>query len=396
MKTYNKDIFVEKLRTVNFPNYENFQDANSAYSDFLSKLTDVINEVAPFKQSNVKNRSQEWFDGEVAEKISTRDKLYKKFKKSRLHVDELCFKEARNIAENLIKKKKKELFGNKINDNIKNPKELWKVLNDIGLPKKGSSGTQNICLKDNDEYVFDSTSTANIFKNSFSDIAKNLLDKLPIAPNRFNKETISAYYKSLNLKNKFRFSLVSVDTVHKILTNFNITKSTGNDGISGVFLKDGAEVLATPISQLCNLSILTSSFPDNCKTAKLLPLYKKGCKTDPQNYRSISLLPLISKVIEKVVHNQTQTFLDENNILYNSQSGFRKKYSTDSCLALLTDKVAKGFDSGVYTGMILIDLQKVFDTIDHEILLEKMSFVGFSKQVIDWFRSYLSNRTFLR
>ena len=161
-----------------------------------------------------------------------------------------------------------------------------------------------------------------------------------------------------------------------------------------MFLKDGAEVLATPISQLCNLSILTSSFPDNCKTAKLLPLYKKGCKTDPQNYRPISLLPLISKVIEKVVHNQTQTFLDENNILYNSQSGFRKKYSTDSCLALLTDKVAKGFDSGVYTGMILIDLQKVFDTIDHEILLEKMSFVGFSKQVIDWFRSYLSNRTF--
>ena len=78
MKTYTKDIFVEKLRTVNFPNYENFQDANSAYSDFLSKLTDVINEVAPFKQSKVKNRSQEWFDGEVAEKISTRDKLYQK------------------------------------------------------------------------------------------------------------------------------------------------------------------------------------------------------------------------------------------------------------------------------------------------------------------------------
>ena len=202
---------------------------------------------------------------------------------------------------------------------------------------------------------------------------------MPIAPNRFNKETISEYYKNLNLKNEFQFSIVSVESVHKILINFDITKSAGNDGVTGVFLKDGADILASPIAQLCNLSISTSSFPDNCKAAKLLPLYKKGCKTDPKNYRPISLLPLVSKVFEKIVHNQTQSFLDENNILYNSQSGFSKKYSTDSCLGLLTDKVAKGFDSGVYTGMILIDLQKAFDTIDHEILLQKMSFVGFSK-----------------
>ena len=125
-----------------------------------------------------------------------------------------------------------------------------------------------------------------------------------------------------------------------------------------------------------------------------MPLYKKGCKTDPQNYRPISLLPLISKIIEKIVHNQTQSFLDENNILYNFQSGFRKKFSTDTCLGFLNDKISKGFDSGLYTGMILIDLQKAFDTIDHEILLEKMVYIGFSEQVINWFRSYLFNRTF--
>ena len=153
-----------------------------------------------------------------------------------------------------------------------------------------------------------------------------------------------------------------------------------------IFLKDGAEILASPIAQLCNLSISTSTFPDDCKTAKVTPIYKKGCKTDPKNYRPISLLPLISKVIEKVIHDQTQSFLDENNILYDYQSGFRKKYSTESCLSFLTDKISKGFDSGLYTGMILIDLQKAFDTIDHKLLLEKMSFLGFSEEVIGWFR----------
>ena len=243
------------------------------------------------------------------------------------------FKEARNNVVNIIKKKKKIYFENKLNENIGKPKELWKTLNDIGLPKKTSSGAQNnICLKDKDKLIFDPTTTSKIFKRFFSDIAKNLLDKLPTAPNRFNKNSISAYYKHLNLGNNFNFSHVTVETVQEILKSFDITKSAGIDNISGLFLKDGAEVLSSPIAQLCNLSISTSSFPDGCKTAKLLPLYKKGCKTDPQNYRPISLLPLISKIIEKIVHNQTQSFLDKNNILFNFQSGFRKKFSTDSCL----------------------------------------------------------------
>ena len=135
--------------------------------------------------------------------------------------------------------------------------------------------------------------------------------------------------------------------------------------------------MASPIAQLCNLSISTSTFPDHCKSAKVLPLYKKGSKTDPKNYRPISLLPLISKIIEKVIHDQTQSFLDENNILYSFQTGFRKKYSTDSCLSFLNNKISKGFDAGLYTSLILIDLQKAFDTIDHEILLEKMIAIVF-------------------
>ena len=114
MKKYTKELFIESLKAVNFPNYENFQDSNSAYSDFLSKLTKVIDNLAPTKQSKVKNRSQEWFDGEIAEKFSIRDKLFKKFKKSRHHVDEIVFKEARNDVENIIKRKKKR-YSLKIN-----------------------------------------------------------------------------------------------------------------------------------------------------------------------------------------------------------------------------------------------------------------------------------------
>ena len=124
-------------------------------------------------------------------------------------------------------------------------------------------------------------------------------------------------------------------------------------------------------------------FPDSCKIAKLKPIYKKVFLTEASNYRSTSLLLLISKVIEKVIHDQTSASLNSRNLLYNYQSGFRKNHSTDYCLSFLADKILKGFGKGLTTGMILIDLQKAFDTIDHDILLQKLYAIGFSKHSIN-------------
>ena len=131
------------------------------------------------------------------------------------------------------------------------------------------------------------------------------------------------------------------------------------------------------------------SFPDACKIAKVKPLFKKGSKSDPSNYRPISRIPLLSKVFERVVLDQTKEFLNLNKILYDYQSGFRKNHSTDTCLSFLNDKILKGFDDGLVTGMILIDLQKAFDTINHDILLKKLGIIGFSDHTVKWFQSYL-------
>ena len=107
------------------------------------------------------------------------------------------------------------------------------------------------------------------------------------------------------------------------------SKAVGIDKFSGKFLKDGADILAKPVSALCNLSISWGVFPSACKVAKLKPIFKKGKKIDPSNYRPISLLPVISKVIEKVIHDQTNAFLSGENILPNYQSSFREDHSTN-------------------------------------------------------------------
>ena len=227
-------------------------------------------------------------------------------------------------------------------------------------------------------------------------MANDLVKKLPNPPNKYGKDAVKKYYENLNLVGKsFSFEPVAYTSVLKLLQQLNPHKSAGIDNLTGKFLKEGAPVLAAPITNLINLSISLSSFPDDCKIAKLKPLYKKEAKTKPKNYRPISLLPLISKIIERIIHDQTQVFLDENKILFTYQSGFRKHYSTDTCLSYLTDRVRNGFEKGSLTGMILIDLQKAFDTIDHKILTEKMSCLGFAESTIRWYKSYLTNRYFI-
>ena len=123
-------------------------------------------------------------------------------------------------------------------------------------------------------------------------------------------------------------------------------------------------------------------------------MFKKGIKTEAKNYRPISLLLLISKVIEKSIHEQTQDYLQRNELLYSYQSGFRASHSTDTCFSQLTGIILNGAENGKHTGMILIDLQRAFYFIDHKILLNKMKCIGFSDQTIKWFHSYLTNRAF--
>ena len=146
------------------------------------------------------------------------------------------------------------------------------------------------------------------------------------------------------------------------------------------------------ITYLINKSILEGKVPALWKIAKIIPLHKKGDKSNPDNYRPISLLPCISKVLEKIIQNQLTKFLDINKVLIKEQSGFRAKHSTTTALMRVTDDWLKAMDNGQYTGAVFIDLQKAFDMVNHELLLLKLSGLGIVGKSLDWFASYLSNR----
>ena len=205
---------------------------------------------------------------------------------------------------------------------------------------------------------------ANGFKEFVCNLASDLVAKLPPLFSRFELDTVHNYYQDILclLLSKFKFSNVTEDLALQLLKDMNISKAAGIDSLSVKFLKDRANILASPISKICNIFTKYSLFRTDGQIAKLKSLFKKGSKALPKNYCPISLLSLICKIIEKVIHDQTQAFLDESKILYRFQSGFRKTFSTNLHLSYL-NKVTIGFESGLYTGMILIDLQKALHTI---------------------------------
>ena len=171
----------------------------------------------------------------------------------------------------------------------------------LGLSKKNSPSI--LCLKTKIVLVFNSLSIAETFKKYYPSLAENLMLKLPKPLNNFGIKSVNNYYKKCNLKERLLFAKIELGKLFKILKKIDESKAPGINDLSGIFLKHGASLLAMPIIQLCSLSIFSSRFPDTCKIAKLRPLFKKGSKTNSKTCRPISLLPLMSKVLERIVFN---------------------------------------------------------------------------------------------
>jgi len=270
---------------------------------------------------------------------------------------------------------------------------LWKCLKNLGFPSEKGQTECNIGLKIDDELCFDKCKVAEEFNSFYTTVASKLVEKLPKCQNLFGSSFVFNFYSSKGVKaDNFSFSLVSESKIFKYLNSLNSNKATGLDGIPSRFVKDAAPMISTPLTHIINLSIIQGSVPDDLKSARVVPLFKKNDKTEVGNYRPVSVLSVISKALEKVIFDQVEEYLSSNNLLYDFQSGFRKGFSTDTCLIHLSDYIRFQMDTGNLVGMVLLELQKAFDTVDHGILLMKLKALGLSKVTVQWFTSYLSDR----
>ena len=159
-------------------------------------------------------------------------------------------------------------------------------------------------------------------------------------------------------------------------------------------MKDALSVVITPITKIVNKSIRNGIFPSRYKESIIVPIVKNSKKDrlDPGNNRPVSLLPVIGKIIERVIQSQVTEFLNKDNLMSVHQHGFRKNHSTVTCLIELMENVRESLDKGMLSGMVAIDLSKAFDTIRHKTLVEKLKSLNFDANAISWFESYLKDR----
>ena len=157
-------------------------------------------------------------------------------------------------------------------------------------------------------------------------------------------------------------------------------------------MKDASDVIAQTLTGLINKSFSDGVFPRVWKCTKVIALFKDGDKSIKHNYRPISILPTISKIMERSAHIQLSPFLEVNRLLSQSQFGFRLKRSTSTTLIDFTDQVLENMDKGYVTGTVFLDLRKAFDTVDHLLLINKLKSLGVAGKSLEWFRSYLTGR----
>ena len=179
-----------------------------------------------------------------------------------------------------------------------------------------------------------------------------------------------------------------VDLIKKI----DISKSSGLDKISSRCLRDALLALSSQVTYIFQLSLKYSIFPDNWKIGTIVPLFKGDIKEDVSNYRPVSLLPIPGKILENIVHKHMVDYLENKNLLFNNQGGLRKNHSTLGSITSLTTDIFNAINNKEITMATFFDLKKAFDTVNHEILIKKLSNMGIKNNILNWISNYLKGR----
>lgn len=295
------------------------------------------------------------------------------------------YKNYRKIYNSLIKHAKKKYFETALEKNKNDLRKTWDILRSA----MGRSNDKSCII---DEIKLDGNSFTSDMEiaSSLNDYFTSIADEITA---KINPTTIDPLCTIQNSDNHFRFEAITSPQLNNIVKKMDSKKSKDMFNMSNQLLKKIFSAIAVPFSHIINLSLSSGLVPTQMKKAKVIPIYKrKGDKTSPTNYRPISLLPILSKILEKVVANQLTRYLDSNELLYKHQYGFQSGKGTIHPVVHLINEIGKAKNEDKVAVGVFCDISKGFDTISHSILLSKLEKIGIKDVELEWFKNYLYQR----
>jgi len=381
-KSFREDVSIQ-----NFDN--EFTNINDQFNDFYFKIEGCVNRHAPYKKltpKEVKLNGKPWISNELIKMINIKNKLFyrKKRQPNNENVKRL-YNIFRNRVNRELNKSKKDYYSKYFEDNKKNSKKIWEGIRSI-INLSNSKNNSISQLKVDEKSIDDPKEIASALNNFFVNIGPNTEKTIPHNP-------VIQPDKYLKNKNQVEFLIthISNEEVLDIINQLE-SKSTGPQSIPVNLLKIIPDLIILPLCKIINNSFSSGIFPDALKISKVVPIHKGGPADELNNYRPISLLSVFDKILEKLMHKRLYNFLESQNVLFDNQFGFRKNNSTSYALIQITERIKETIDKKKYGCGIFIDLRKAFDTVNHDILLNKLDHYGIRGTALHWFHSYLSDR----
>ena len=380
-----------------------YNDPSASFASYYNKINFHLDEMAPLKKVTLKEfrlKLKPWISKEILLKCEKRDLLLKNIKNETdpTKIESLRneYKTIRNEITHDKRSSKKAHFTAYFDRNKNKSSDIWKGIRSIVNIKP----TKTPSIKLMDEYknlISDPLKISNIFNDHFSTVGEKVQQKIPVDSTGNFKDYLNKRDNNGRLfinpdGCSFFLSPTVPGEITKIIDALDHTKSAGPNGIPVLLLKSFKQFFSTWLAKLINLCFETGIFPDLLKLAKVHPLHKKESKLNYLNYRPISLLSVFSKIYEKLMYTRIYSYLDSNNLIYNKQFGFRSKHSTNHAIISITEHIRNLLDNGQYVCGIFVDLEKAFDTVNHQLLCEKLEFYGLRGKCNQLIKSYLSDR----
>lgn len=389
---------IEDIHNESWSNVLNEPDPNNALNTFMNTIGTYITKNTtkntPKNYSHKEKKITPWITKGLVNSIHKRDTMHMQVRKypydDKLKNNYLLY---RNLCNKLIKQAKYKYYKKEIKTAKNDPKKIWKIVKDITFSNpKNDSKIKALLINGNKTLTKNEPGkVANFINSQFAKVGSNLAEKI-LLKNGTTEDSLTKLSSTIQPIHSFHAHKISTKEISDLIISLKPNCAVGPDNLSNHILICLREHILIPLQHIFNQSFSLGIVPDNLKIGCITPIHKSGDKMLILNYRPITLLNSLSKILEKTMKKRLLAYLDKHKLISTRQFGFRAKMGTEDALSELTTYIVKNLDGGSKVLGVFLDLAKAFDTISHKLLQQKLKNIGITGPPLKWFISYIENR----